>query len=74
VLCCCPLTGGGGGPAASGHPGLVETLAERIAAMVLATPRAAGMGVGMQQPATGSGIVGVGTGRSGGAAAGAAGM
>jgi dihydroneopterin aldolase len=43
----------------SGHVGLVETLAERIAAMVLAHPRVAKVMVRVQKLETGSGTVGV---------------
>jgi FolB domain-containing protein len=43
----------------SGHIGLVETLAERIAAMVLAHPRVARVMVRVQKLTTGSGTVGV---------------
>jgi dihydroneopterin aldolase len=43
----------------SGHVGLVETLAERIAAMVLAHPRVARVMVRVQKLETGSGTVGV---------------
>jgi dihydroneopterin aldolase len=43
----------------SGHIGLVETLAERIAAMVLAHPRVARVMVRVQKLNTGSGTVGV---------------
>jgi dihydroneopterin aldolase len=43
----------------SGHVGLVETLAERIASMVLAHPRVAKVMVRVQKLETGSGTVGV---------------
>jgi dihydroneopterin aldolase len=43
----------------SGHVGLVETLAERIAAMVLAHPRVVRVMVRVQKLDTGSGTVGV---------------
>jgi len=43
----------------SGHVGLVETLAERIAAMVLAHPRVTKVMVRVQKLDTGSGTVGV---------------
>jgi dihydroneopterin aldolase len=44
---------------ASGHVALVETLAERIAAMLLAHPRVVKASVRLEKLDTGAGVVGV---------------